>query len=186
MRARTTARLSPPRVLAERLQASQPCLGAGGCGRAFTRAADVRLPACRQGSPDSTVRLPRRRQVRRALERVAELLVMGGWELRARGGWELARCCPRAASRSADASRLVCAERYGGLGPPAKRGLPPGAPKATGSRKQKKSHASAGSRSGVGNFGGFVASVGIIILASVLPRAIASAASRTQTLKRRI
>ena len=97
--------------------------------------------------------------MRRALERVAELLVMGGWELRARGGWELACCRPRAASRSADASRLVCAERYGGLGPPAKRGLPPGAPKATGGRKQKKSHASAGGRSGVGNFGGFVAGV---------------------------
>ena len=97
--------------------------------------------------------------MRRALERVAELLVMGGWELRARGGWELACCRPRAASRSSDASRLVCAERYGGLGPPAKRGLPPGAPKATGSRKQKKSHASAGGHSGVGNFGGFVAGV---------------------------
>ena len=66
---------------------------------------------------------------------------------------------PPPAPLSADASRLVCAERYGGLGPPAKRGLPPGAPKATGSRKQKKSHASAGGRSGVGNFGGFVAGV---------------------------
>ena len=46
----------------------------------------------------------------------------------------------------------MCAERYGGLGPPVKRGLPPSGSKATGSRKQKKS-------SGVGNFGGFVAGV---------------------------